>query len=417
MATTVKTQIDSIDRFLKAVGYSEKNAEANTEAGSIGGDTTHPIKDVDDSTEDATEGFRSTENTADVKADQGPASVENAKKAAARKRASVRKRADEHDPNGSASDDQIQIGTNKKPTGEDPSVETSSVKSEKEDTDTAHPASTDNSELDGNKYASMSTAQLYKISNDLGNRVLVALTKFADKADFMDDDDSDRNDSESESDSEVTEEKDAVDLAGQAGWELAGLLSGKFDKRAADSLVYSTLSEIIKTANDDADKAAVYLQSYHTELRKQAEGEEEAALAAMGGGGGDEAALAQAMMDGGGMGDGGMGDVGMGDGGGAGGMGDGGGDGADGGGDVEQLAAILDQLGISPEELEAAMSEHGSEGAGAGQPDAMASAPPSPDEEPKMEVEAAHKQAVAKKGAASKNVRDYIQEVLERSRR
>lgn len=188
MATTVKNQIDSIDRFLKAVGYSEKNAEANTEAGSIGGDTTHPIKDVDDSTEDATEGFRSTENTADVKADQGPASVENAKKAAARKRASVRKRADEHDPTGSASDDQMQIGTNKKPTGEDPSVETSSVKAEKEDTDTTHPASTDNSELDGNKYASMSTAQLYKISNDLGNRVLVALTKFADKADFMDDD-------------------------------------------------------------------------------------------------------------------------------------------------------------------------------------------------------------------------------------
>ena len=36
---------------------------------------------------------------------------------------------------------------------------------------------------------------------------------------------------------------------------------------------------------------------------------------------------------------------------------------------------------------------------------------------PNMEVEASYKQAAAKKGAANKNVRDYIQEVLERSRR
>jgi hypothetical protein len=407
MATTVKNQIDSIDRFLKAVGYSEKNAAANTEAGSIGGETTHPVKDVDDSTEDASEGARSAENTADVKADQGPASVENAKKAAARKRASANKWAAEKDPTGSASDDQLQIGTNKQPTGEDPSVETSSVKAEKDDVETSHPASTDNSELDGNKYASMSTAALHKLSNDLGNRVLVSLTK---NAEFHDDDEDRRksdSDSGSSSDSDMMEEKGAVDLAGQAGWELAGLLSGQFDKRAADSLVYSTLSEIIKTANDDADKAAVYLHSYQNELYKQAEGEEmppEMDPSAGGmppAGGGDEAAMAGAM------------------GGGAAPEGEG-------GDDVEQLAAVLDQLGISPEELEAAMAGQGHEGGGheggghdgGGAPPMGGGAPPEmANASPNMEVEAAYKQAAAKKGAANKNVRDYIQEVLERSRR
>lgn len=386
MATTVKNQIDSIDRFLKAVGYSEKNAAANTEPGAIGGDTTHPVKDVDDSTEDATTGARSAENTADVKADQGPASVENAKKAAARRRASANKWAAENDPTGSASDDQLQIGTNKQPTGEDPSVETSSVKAEKDDVETTHPASTDNSELDGNKYASMSTSALHKLSNDLGNRVLVSLTK---NAEFND---------EYESDSDY-EEKDAVDLAGQAGWELAGLLSGQFDKRAADSLVYSTLSEIIKTANDDADKTATYLHSYQNELYKQAEGEEQMApemdpSAGMEAPMGDEAAMAGAM---------------------------GGGESpeGEGGDDVQQLAAVLDQLGISAEELEAAMAGQGDEGGaspmdpsmGGGAPPEMANAAPN------MEVEASYKQAAAKKGAANKNVRDYIQEVLERSRR
>ena len=48
---------------------------------------------------------------------------------------------------------------------------------------------------------------------------------------------------------------------------------------------------------------------------------------------------------------------------------------------------------------------------GGGAPPEMANAAPN------MEVEAAYKQAAAKKGAANKNVRDYIQEVLERSRR
>jgi len=39
------------------------------------------------------------------------------------------------------------------------------------------------------------------------------------------------------------------------------------------------------------------------------------------------------------------------------------------------------------------------------------------DDAPGMEVEASEKEAVAQKGAAAKTTKDYIQEVLERSRR
>ena len=90
-------------------------------------------------------------------------------------------------------------------------------------------------------------------------------------------------------------------------------------------------------------------------------------------------------------------------------------------GDVEQLAAVLAQLGISPEELEAAMAGGGGQGEDPGsQPD------PSQEEDaasdsPGMETEASDrgrsKKAAVKKVSADKSVRDYIQEVLERSRR
>jgi hypothetical protein len=420
----------SIDRFLQEVAATEKRAaEAHTEPGSVGGATTHPVKDVDDSTEEATEGSRAAENTADVKADQGPASVESTPSNVAAKKASARKvavdgksEAGSVNPPGTASDDQLQIGTKKEPTGQDPAVETSSAKAEKEDAsggrlgNTNHPARTNNGELDGYKYAEMPLEQLAKFASEMGNHLLAKLAELKGDQHKLDvngngklegsDFASLRGGKKKEMPDEE-DEKEATDLAGQAGWELAGLLSGNFDKRAADSLVQGTLEEIIKTASEDANKVASFLISYSDEMSKKAEGEMPAGVdpaammggdpAAMMGGdpgaGPDEAAMADAMT---------------------------GGEGAGEGGDVEQLAAVLEQLGISPEELEAAMAGGGGEEGSEGDEGTASEAPG-------MEVEASDrrakakqasaKQAAAKKGAAEKSVRDYIQEVLERSRR
>jgi len=92
MPSSAIQSMRSIDRFLQEVASTEKRAaEAHTEPGSVGGGTTHPVKNVDDSTEEATEGARAAENTADVKADQGPASVESTPANVAAKKASARK--------------------------------------------------------------------------------------------------------------------------------------------------------------------------------------------------------------------------------------------------------------------------------------------------------------------------------------
>jgi hypothetical protein len=427
MTNSAMQSMKSIDRFLREVAATEKRAaEAHTEPGSVGGPTTHPVKNVDDSTEEATEGSRSAENTADVKADQGKPSVDSTPEGVADKKAvDGKSEGGSINPPGTASQDQLQIGTKKEPTGEDPAVETSSAKAEKEDAsggrlgNTTHPARTNNSELDGYKYAEMPVEQLAKVAADMGNRLLAELANLQKKAELVGGqhkldvnnngkiDGSDLSSlrsggkKEDDDDDDDDDEKEAADLAGQAGWELAGLLSGNFDKKAADSLVQHTLEEIIKTASEDADKVAEFLISYQDELSKKAEGEMPAGVdpaAMMGGGppmgGGEDAAMADAM---------------------AGGAPPEG----EGGDDIAQLAAVLEQLGISPEELEAAMA-----GGGGAAPAGPAEGAPPEDaagDAPGMEVEASAKgqgkKAAAKKVSADKSVRDYIQEVLERSRR
>jgi len=438
MTNSAIQSMRSIDRFLQEVAATEKKAaEAHTEPGSVGGPTEHPVKDVDDSTEEAKEGFRSAENAADVKADQGQPSVESTSDNVAAKAAVDGKSEDSSvNPPGTASADQLQIGTKKEPTGQDPSTETSSAKGGKEDPGSSHPARTDNGELDSLKYAEMQLDDLSKLASDLANNLLASFSKEAElvgdqhkldvnnngkiegsdlsalrsgeKKDSKSDEKEDKeafdiakyNEEKAEKkkdddDEDCDEDKEASDLAGQAGWELAGLLSGDFDKKAADSLVRTSLEEIIKTASDDADKVAQFLEVYNSELSKKAEGEMPAGIdpAAMMGAGGEEPAGAEAMAA--------PPEAAMG-----------------GDSDVDQLAAVLESLGITPEELEAAMAAEGGEAPMEEAP--MGDAPeaePTADEAPGMEVEASDKAAAAKKGSAVKATRDYIQEVLERSRR
>jgi len=453
MANSAIQSMQSIDRFLQEVAATEKMAaEAHTEPGSVGGPTQHPVKDVDDSTEEASEGFRSAENDADVKEDQGPPSVDNTpENVAAKKAMDGKSESGSVNPPGTAAEDQLQIGTKKEPTGQDPSVETSSVKAEKEDPSSApdgsvghssHPARTNNSELDGYKYAEMDLDRLAKVASDLGNSLLAGLAKEANncdsggksgcscgkpgcpsckekkaaelkgdqhKLDVNNDGKIEGSDlkalraGEDAGEDQEDDSKSATDLAGQAGWDLAGLASGEFDEKAAHALVKRELVDAIKQANDMADMTAEFVLAYQDEMSKKAMGEMPAGVdpaALMGGEAGEmpveagpEADMAAEMA---------------------------GGDMPEGGDDVEQLAAVLDSLGISPEELEAAMAaQDGGDMAPEGGDEVVeeSAMEETADEAPGMEVEASHKEAAAKKGAAEKTTRDYIQEVLERSRR
>jgi hypothetical protein len=107
--------------------------------------------------------------------------------------------------------------------------------------------------------------------------------------------------------------------------------------------------------------------------------------------------------------------------------------------DEQQLAAILDELGVSPEELEEALMEES--GGGGGMPPEGGGMPPEggglpegageealggmlgggggggglPEEEG-IEAVASDKRAAAKRGNAQANMRSYITEVIQRSR-
>ena len=426
MSSSSQNSMATIDAFIREVGALEKVAEeSNTEAGGYVENTDHPVKDVDDNTEDAEEGDRSAENSADVKEDQGPPSVDSTSEATAKVgEAPVSQE-------GSAADDHMQIGTNVQATGDDPSEETSKAKPGKDDDGykehTSHPAATDNEELDGNKYsADMSIEKLATLMQEMGNDLCASFAV---------------GPGQQEQQYAPKQARDeAPEVSHQAGWELAGLLTGDFDKQAADSLVQNTLGEIIHTASGDADKVAEYLGSYFDAqqemAQKQAEGgmpdpAQEMGIPQEGGlppelagggeelGGGDElAALGGEEGLGGGEELGGGPEEGI--------------------ADEEQLAEILDELGVSPEELEQALAEEAGAGGGedlgglgggeelgelgglggeeelAGLGGGEEGLPGSPEE---LEVEAHDKAAVAKRGNASGSMRNYIAEVIQRSRR
>jgi len=405
MSSTLSAQesMGSIDKFISEVGAAEKqagdkSAEAHTEPGSQGGATEHPVKDVDDRTEVAQEGARSSENEADVKEDQGNPGVDSTPEAKAA--ADGKSEGGAVQTPGSAADDHMQIGTNTQPTGEDPSVETGSAKSGKEDPGSDHPARTDNDELDGHKYSADQLSEqpleaLAKLASDMGNNLC---SMFAANT----------------GEEQPQQPKQAADedpfAAHQAGWELADLISGDFDKAAADELVQSTLEQTIKVASDDADRTIHFLNNFYeaqhqAAMQKAAEGEEgappmEDPAAQMGappaggmppmGGGGEEEMLgalggaeapAEAPAGGEEM------------------MGEG-------GAEADELAQLLQGLGITEEELMAAMAEEEG-GGGLGAPGG-GEMPPEGAEG--MEVEAADA------GKINKEARDYVKELIARSR-
>lgn len=446
MSTSLQNSINTIEQFLASVGGSVKRAEANTEAGGYQEGTSHPVKDVDDRTEVAKEGDRGAENSKDVKEDQGPAGVNSAAvaksardilaglaKSAAMPAFIAKKieekeehkgkdekkaelKGDQHkiDANknnkidgedlrmlrnkkaesavstpGSAADDQIQIGTNKQPTGEDPSNETNSAKSGKKDPGSDHPARTDNTSLDGHKYSFDTNASLEKLASSLhecGNQLVAQIAHLAWTAKKAEEGPhGEEHEKKETTEEEKAEHKEAADpeLVQLVGRELAGVMS---NKQAMDHMVHESLRGIVKTASLKAALVSEYLLGRMAELQKQAEGDmmQEAMTAdapptgagggmPTGGAGGEDEAMLAAL------------------GGGApAGPEEGGDD-----GEVANLISALDQLGVTPEDLEQALAQGGEGGAEAALP--------------------AEKASGAK--LAETEMNNYVAEVLKRSRK
>ena len=431
MASQQNAARASIEDFLKTVGGFAKTAEANTEPGSQGGPTEHPVKNVDDGTEKAKEGFRSKENSKDVKEDQGAPSVDSTPEATAKTGAAAEPAVGGGavSREGSAAEDQLQIGTNKQPTGDDPAHETKSVKDKKDDPGSSHPARTDNESLNGGKYAYDQDTPLEKMASmvaELGEQLCaqIVVKQGSDTA----------PPAAATAAPAANEKQAAADPAIQSklaqlyGWEMAGLVTGNFDKRAADSLVQGTLELIIKQAADRATRVAAFLASIDKQAASPADdptaGHHHAGGAPSDGGGAGgpsgEAAAMAAM--GGAPGGGGPGASGPPGAGGAPTM-PGGGDptgGAGGGGqDAEalQLAQLLASLGITPDQLEQALAQQASQSsnamAGAGSD--MGGGQPGGG----MTVAAADKTAfdTLPKEKQAALVREHVAELIARSRR
>lgn len=256
--------VGQIDEILASI-EQQKTAAARTEPGSIGGATTHPSKDVDDRTSPAREGFRSKENEDDVGEMEGPAGVNRT--------APIK--------GGTGSQDSVQynIGTEAKPTGEAPSVETGSAKGTKEDGGTidgktTHPARTDNGELDGGKYANVSQAisvlrERTKQARDTGNEILGILAASA----------TDPAPSQTPAKTAAAAPQKPAEEA-QLGHDFAGVFTDQLDKQALDELVVDAYAKTYARAEKQAEMAVSYLDNMFATLAKkggEGEGDEEPA--------------------------------------------------------------------------------------------------------------------------------------------
>lgn len=411
--------INQIQNLLQVVG-SQKSAEANTEAGGYQGGTTHPVKNVDDGTQEAAEGSRSSENESDVKEDQGKPGVDSTSPGA-----------------GSGQDaQQSDVGMTSKATGEDPSAETESAKGGKEDGGTyfgssTHPARTDNDSLDGGKYASDTEhfAALCKQAQDLGNSLIAAIaasTHTTNKA--AESGAGDKVGLKNEKASAPANDKAAAD----AGKQAADLAAAQALDAERQQLIASRVYDTIKFAEERAIKLHHAMSAYEKQSREMAQSrargkraeeqgdgdndsdDEDGGAGAKGdegkshdappahhgehGGGGDDAALMSLLqggdqMDAGGALQGMSGGMDAGAGGASGGHGVPGaggpvegdmghGSGEIGGDDLAMLSHLLDSLGIKPEQLVQLLTS-GAGGAGAAPaPAAPPAAPPAP--APKM---------------------------------
>jgi hypothetical protein len=378
---------------------SAKKAEANTEAGSYEGGTSHPVKSVDDQTSDASEGERSSENSADVKSQVPAGGVDS-------------NNAKPPEQEGQ----QFDVGLKSTSTGEDPAHE-GDYKGTKDDPGTSHPAKTE----DGEKYSSMNFSQLKKLTEKKANAILasvaVALNKKAElkgeqhKLDVDGDKKIEGTDLAKLRKGQTAHKAPAAPApaahkmdekkAAAVGYDQA-VQAGVLSQEDASSFFKSASENLIRGALSAASATGQYLTAFNQQLLTKAaeegeeheddehEGHEESEAPAqeaaensgdIGVDEGDLAAMAGEAPAGGAMG------------------------GEEGG--VDELLAALAEMGVSPDEVMAAMGAQGAGAGGAPAPEAMGAVPAEAlaAEAPKMASAGANQQIAGLMKAAKARAR------------
>lgn len=156
MATQKTNLFASLRNLTEAVGHYKSAAGNPPDPGSIGGATSHPVANLDNGCSPVTTGSRASEYESDIKKDQGAPGVDSvAELSVGNEQDSV----------------QMNIGMTSKATGEDPAVE-DAYKGGKDDPGSESAARTDNSSLDGKKYAKHTFADMRKAASDVSNLVM-----------------------------------------------------------------------------------------------------------------------------------------------------------------------------------------------------------------------------------------------------
>lgn len=332
-------------------GSAEKSAAQTKVAGPTPADpggyqgaSSHPSTSVDNDVQSASTGARASEYEADVKKQQGALAVDNTP---------------EMSQEGRQDEVQLNINTNAKATGEDPSTE-HDYKGDKDDPGTSHPAKTN----DGEKYSSVTFKEARDRCSNLGNDILAHLINFGGNkvkaADELKGDqhkldvDNDgkiegadlaalRSGEKAEKPEEAADEKAA---AYNAGYELAKALG--VEKQAAEAAVREVCANTLREADEMADLFigfATEKSAGEDPMEEAAEGETHE------GGAGSGASDAAPPADMGAM---------------MGGAPEAGLDAAPPSEDeaLQELAMALEELGISPEELLQMVSAEGGMGGG-----------------------------------------------------
>lgn len=303
-----------LQRAVSAKSAAAKSAKPLSEPGSIGGETTHPVKSVDDGLEKPNEGARAKENERDSKEVKqvDPPDLKS-----------------EGDAN--TNQDGLGVGVTQSPVGGDPKVE-DAYKGTKDDPGSTHPARADNK---GEKYAEVRALPLEKQAGVVIDQVEKFLAKVAAA-----------KSASANAPAPVaapaaapapTYTPDELAKAAEAGYKAADSLA------AQHALGVDVITKFAHDADHMAQLTAAYLQQKQAEAEAQMMGEP--GMEQMGGGMPPEAAM------GGGMG--------------------GEPDGDEGGqidpAAIQELLAVLAEKGISLEDLEALAAQEG-EGAEGGMP-------------------------------------------------